>query len=207
MNTVESTKQESRGRAVRRHRRRQARARAEPRRGGSRSPGGGQYRRRLRASGPIDLARSRHHHVRARRPRRPATGLGPARRDLDLHGRARSARRRNLVQLGDGDLATHVERTRRLAAGESLSAITADFCRRLGIAARLVPMSDDKVRTRLRTSEGWLDFQDYFVRRRCAPAVRELAYEGAATARAHPEVHRRAARLPAARGRHLPVNP
>src|SRR5947209_8941073 len=50
--------------------------------------------------------------------------------------------------LGDGDLATHVERTRRRAAGEALSAITADFCRRLGVAARLVPMTDDKVRTR-----------------------------------------------------------
>jgi LPPG:FO 2-phospho-L-lactate transferase len=48
-------------------------------------------------------------------------------------------------------------------------------------------MSDDKVRTRLRTSEGWLDFQDYFVHRRCAPAVMELAYEGAATARAQPD--------------------
>jgi LPPG:FO 2-phospho-L-lactate transferase len=91
-------------------------------------------------------------------------------------------------QLGDGDLATHVERTRRRAAGEALSAITADFCRRLGIAARLLPMSDDRVRTRLRTSEGWLDFQDYFVRRRCAPVVYELAYDGAATARPLPDV-------------------
>jgi LPPG:FO 2-phospho-L-lactate transferase len=90
--------------------------------------------------------------------------------------------------LGDGDLATHVERTRRRAAGEVLSAITADFCRRLGIAARLVPMTDDRVRTRLRTEEGWLDFQDYFVRRRCAPPVREIAYDGAASARAHPDV-------------------
>jgi LPPG:FO 2-phospho-L-lactate transferase len=91
-------------------------------------------------------------------------------------------------RLGDGDLATHVERTRRRAAGETLSAVTADLCSRLGIAARLFPMSDDKVRTRLRTAEGWLEFQDYFVRRRCAPAVRELAYEGAATARPHPDV-------------------
>jgi LPPG:FO 2-phospho-L-lactate transferase len=88
-------------------------------------------------------------------------------------------------QLGDGDLATHVERTRRRAAGETLSAITADFCRRLRIAARLVPMSDDEVRTRVRTAEGWLDFQDYFVRHRCAPSVQELAYAGAATARVH----------------------
>ena len=90
--------------------------------------------------------------------------------------------------LGDGDLATHVERTRRLRAGEALSTVTADFCRRLGIAARLVPMTDDIVRTRLRTDEGWLDFQDYFVRRRCAPRVLEVIYDGAATAHAHPDV-------------------
>src|SRR5579864_8767122 len=56
-------------------------------------------------------------------------------------------------RLGDGDLATHVERTRRLAAGESLSAIMDDFRRRSGIAARLLPMSDDKVRTRLRAGK------------------------------------------------------
>ena len=108
-------------------------------------------------------------------------------------------------RLGDGDLATHVERTRRLAGGESLSAITADFCRRLGIAARIVPMSDDAVRTRLRTAEGWLDFQDYFVRRRCEPAVTEMAFDGAAAARAASRRARRAARSAAARGRHLPV--
>jgi LPPG:FO 2-phospho-L-lactate transferase len=90
--------------------------------------------------------------------------------------------------LGDGDLATHLERTRRRAAGEALSAITADFCRRLKIATRLLPMTDDIVRTRLRTDMGWLDFQDYLVRRRCAPAVLELADDGAATARAHPDV-------------------
>ena len=89
-------------------------------------------------------------------------------------------------QLGDGDLATHVERTRRLASGEMLSRITDDFCHRLGIAARILPMSEDRVRTRVRTSEGWLDFQDYFVRRRCAPEVLELAYDGAARARPHP---------------------
>src|SRR5499433_1681474 len=75
--------------------------------------------------------------------------------------------------LGDGDLATHIERTRRLAAGESLSEITDDFRRCLGISAQLLPMSNDRVRTRLRTPESWLDFQDYFVRQRCAPVVRE----------------------------------
>ena len=86
-------------------------------------------------------------------------------------------------KLGDGDLATHVERTRRLAAGESLSQVTDDFSRRLGISARLLPMSDDRIRTRLRTDEGWLDFQDYFVRRRAAPVVCEIAYAGAVEAR------------------------
>ena len=73
--------------------------------------------------------------------------------------------------LGDGDLATHVERTRRLAAGESLSHITDDFRRRFGIEARLLPMTDDRVRTRLRTEVEWLDFQHYFVRQRCEPIV------------------------------------
>jgi LPPG:FO 2-phospho-L-lactate transferase len=89
-------------------------------------------------------------------------------------------------QLGDGDLATHVERTRRRAAGETLSRITEDFCHRLRIAARILPMSDDRVATRVRTSEGWLDFQDYFVRRRCAPKVSKLAYDGAMKARPNP---------------------
>jgi LPPG:FO 2-phospho-L-lactate transferase len=89
-------------------------------------------------------------------------------------------------RLGDGDLATHVERTRRLKMGESLAAIIDDFRRRLGIAARLLPMSDDPVRTRLRTTAGWLDFQDYFVRLRCAPRISELAFAGADRSRPHP---------------------
>ncbi len=91
-------------------------------------------------------------------------------------------------QLGDGDLATHVERTRRWAAGEALSEITADFCRRLGIAARLLPMTDDSVQTRLNTSEGWLDFQDYFVRCRCEPDVLRIEYQDAEDADPHPEI-------------------
>jgi LPPG:FO 2-phospho-L-lactate transferase len=86
-------------------------------------------------------------------------------------------------QLGDGDLATHIERTRRLAAGESLTAITRDFCRRLGVRPRILPMSDQRVRTKVQTSEGLLDFQDYFVRRRCEPVVTGLSYEGADAAR------------------------
>ena len=90
-------------------------------------------------------------------------------------------------RLGDRDVALHVERTRRLNAGETLSAVTTDFCRRMGIQSHVVPMSDDPVRTRLRTDEGWLDFQEYFVHRRCEPVVHELLFQGAGAARAHPD--------------------
>lgn len=90
-------------------------------------------------------------------------------------------------RLGDRDLAVHVERTRRLRAGQTLSAVTADFCRRLGVLAKVLPMSDDRVRTRVRIEDGWIEFQEYFVHRQCQPMVRELAFDGAGTARAQPE--------------------
>jgi LPPG:FO 2-phospho-L-lactate transferase len=90
-------------------------------------------------------------------------------------------------QLGDSDLAVHVERSSRLAQGASLSQVTAHLCRALGIRARVLPMSDDPVRTRVLTAAGWLDFQDYFVRRQCQPAVREFMFSGAEVARAQPD--------------------
>jgi LPPG:FO 2-phospho-L-lactate transferase len=90
-------------------------------------------------------------------------------------------------QLGDGDLAVHVERTRRLAEGATLSEVTTHLCRALAITARVLPMSDDAVRTRVLTPEGWLDFQDYFVRRQCRPVVRAFEFVGADTARAQPQ--------------------
>ncbi|MGC2462113.1 MAG: 2-phospho-L-lactate transferase [Steroidobacteraceae bacterium] len=90
-------------------------------------------------------------------------------------------------QLGDGDLAMHVERSWRLAHGATLSEITAHLCQALAIAARVLPMSDEPVRTRVLTAEGWLDFQEYFVHRQCEPAVREFMFAGAETARAQPD--------------------
>jgi len=86
-------------------------------------------------------------------------------------------------RLGDRDLATHVERTQRLRAGESLSAITERLCARLGVRHRVVPMSDEPVRTLVHTAEGVLAFQEYFVRRRAEPAVTELEFAGAEQAR------------------------
>jgi LPPG:FO 2-phospho-L-lactate transferase len=90
-------------------------------------------------------------------------------------------------RLGDGDLAIHVERTRRLRAGEPLSHIIRDFADRLGVGAAIVPMTDDRVRTRVRTSNGWLDFQRYFVEQQCRPEVTEFLFEGAAKAKPHPD--------------------
>ncbi len=89
-------------------------------------------------------------------------------------------------RLGDRDLATHIIRTRRLAAGETHSAVTADLCRSLGVAAKLLPMSDNPVRTMIRSDEGELPFQDYFVRLACAVPVRAIRYEGAQSARVNP---------------------
>jgi LPPG:FO 2-phospho-L-lactate transferase len=90
-------------------------------------------------------------------------------------------------RLGDRDVALHVERTRRLKRGESLSSVTATLCQRMGVRPRVLPMTDDPVRTRLLTDQGWLDFQEYFVRRRCEPVVSQLRFQGAGAAKAHPD--------------------
>jgi LPPG:FO 2-phospho-L-lactate transferase len=89
-------------------------------------------------------------------------------------------------QLGDHDLAMHVERTRRLAAGESLSQVTAHMARQLGLGCAVVPMSDQPVRTWIDTENGPLAFQHYFVRERCAPVAKAVRFEGAKAARPSP---------------------
>jgi LPPG:FO 2-phospho-L-lactate transferase len=86
-------------------------------------------------------------------------------------------------RLGDRDLATHLHRTLLLRTGASLATATRAMTNALGVTARLVPMSDDPVRTTLRTPDGWLGLEEYFVRERCAPEVLEVAYRGAETAR------------------------
>jgi len=90
--------------------------------------------------------------------------------------------------LGDRDLATHLHRTRALGDGTPLSAVTAELCRRLGVAARILPMSDDPVRTRVRTPDGWLSFQEYFVREKAQVRVLDVEYAGAAASRPAPGV-------------------
>ncbi|MCK8785680.1 2-phospho-L-lactate transferase [Roseomonas sp. NAR14] len=118
----------------------------------------------------------------------PITGWGRRDESWSFMTALRELGGEDWFQLGDRDLATHVERTRRLRAGETLSAVTEDFRRRLGIGARLLPMSDQPVRTKVLTPEGWLDFQHWFVRLRCAPAVRGLEFAGAESARPLPAI-------------------
>ena len=91
-------------------------------------------------------------------------------------------------RLGDQDLAVHLERTRRLAAGETLSSVTASLCARLGLTCAVMPMSNARVRTMVGTDRGELAFQDYFVRLRCEPRLRELRFDGADAATMSPAV-------------------
>ncbi len=88
--------------------------------------------------------------------------------------------------LGDRDLALHLERSRRLQAGESLTAVTATLAEAAGIPTRIIPMSDRPVPTIVHTSGGDLAFQHYFVRDRCEPAVTGFTYQDAAEATAPP---------------------
>lgn len=90
-------------------------------------------------------------------------------------------------RVGDRDLATHVYRTFLWRQGMRLSEITARLCRALGVGVAVWPMSDDPVRTMVETDEGLLPFQEYFVRRQCAPRVRGFRWEGLERAWPAPE--------------------
>lgn len=96
--------------------------------------------------------------------------------------------RETWFQLGDRDLATHLHRTELLRRGASLSEATRAIADSLGIATRLVPMSDDTVRTKIRTPSSWLSLEEFFVRERSEPDVLEVVYGGADAARPAPGV-------------------
>ena len=88
--------------------------------------------------------------------------------------------------LGDRDLATHIRRTQLLKGGATLSQVTQELCQSLGIGHRVVPMSDQPVRTVISTPEGDLPMQNYFVQRRSEPRVLGIAYKGSGEASAAP---------------------
>ena len=81
-------------------------------------------------------------------------------------------------RLGDADFATHIWRTNHLHAGMTLTEVTGAMARALGIHAQLLPMCDGRVATQVETPDGWLEFQDYFVRRRHAPPISAVRFEG-----------------------------
>ena len=91
-------------------------------------------------------------------------------------------------RLGDRDLGTHLWRTDRLRAGRRPTAVAIELRERLGFAATILPMADEPVRTEVRTDDGWLEFQEYFVHRHQAPDVHDVRFRGIEAARPTPEV-------------------
>ena len=86
------------------------------------------------------------------------------------------------MNLGDRDLATHLFRTERRAAGMRPTEIVGELARRLGVRVRLLPPTDQDIQTRLKTPLGWLDFQAFYIREQCRPEVVEIVYAGSETA-------------------------
>jgi LPPG:FO 2-phospho-L-lactate transferase len=90
-------------------------------------------------------------------------------------------------RIGDKDFATHLVRTELLRQGRRLTETALELCRRFGIEAAVLPMTDERVRTRFDTDGGVLSFQEYFVRERLAPALRRVDFEGIDSAKPTPE--------------------
>ena len=108
----------------------------------------------------------------------PETGWGRVNETWNMIENIEKLGGPNWFRLGDQDIATHLERTRRLKGGETLSQITKDFCKAWGIQHTILPMSDSPVRTIVDTDEGELAFQEYFVHRRCEPRVKGFRFDG-----------------------------
>jgi LPPG:FO 2-phospho-L-lactate transferase len=108
----------------------------------------------------------------------PETGWGLANETYETLERLRSLGEDAWFLLGDSDIATHMKRTRLLRSGRSLTEATAEITRSFELECRLLPMSDDRVRTVVTTDGGDLSFQEYFVRRGQKDEVRTLRFEG-----------------------------
>jgi len=119
----------------------------------------------------------------------PETGWGRAYETFEVLDNICALGGETWFRLGDKDLATHLERTRRLKEGQTLTQITRDFCHTWGVHHAILPMSDQPVRTMVDTVEfGELPFQEYFVHRKCEPKVKGFRFAGIETARPAPGV-------------------
>lgn len=116
----------------------------------------------------------------------PQTGWGLAEDSFNALGMLGRYGAEIWFNLGDQDLATHIRRTQLLSQGATLSEVTDELCRRLGVGPRIVPMSDDPVRTVLDTEVGELAMQSYFVKHRAEPSVSHIKYVGAESAKMSP---------------------
>jgi LPPG:FO 2-phospho-L-lactate transferase len=118
----------------------------------------------------------------------PAQGWGIAGETWQVMDQLTRLGEETWFRLGDRDMATHLYRTERLRAGARPTEVALEMARALGVRSRVLPMTDQPVRTRVRTDDGWLDFQDYFVRLRQSPEVREVRFEGIESAALTSEV-------------------
>ena len=116
----------------------------------------------------------------------PETGWGRVNETWNTISNIEKLRGPNWFRLGDQDIATHLERTRRMKEGQSLSQITKDFCTAWGIKHTILPMTDSPVRTMVDTDEGELAFQEYFVHRHCEPRVKGFRFDGVNSAEPAP---------------------
>src|SRR6202142_3790368 len=118
----------------------------------------------------------------------PETGWGRVNETFNAIANIEKLGGQTWFRLGDQDLATHIERTRRMKAGQPLSQITQDFCNAWGIHHAVIPMSDNPVKTIVNTDEGELAFQEYFVHRRCGPRVKGFRFDGVESAKPAPGI-------------------
>ena len=118
----------------------------------------------------------------------PDTGWGVAGDTFECLGALQRLGQAPWFKIGDRDLATHLYRTELLREGKTLTEATAIITRALNIRPAILPMTDDRCRTRLETDEGVLEFQDYFVRRQWQPVIKRIRFDGADTARPTPQV-------------------
>jgi LPPG:FO 2-phospho-L-lactate transferase len=118
----------------------------------------------------------------------PQTGWGRLGETFETLENVRKLGGPSWFNLGDRDLGTHLERTRRLREGQPLSQVTRDFCAAWGIRPAVLPMSDDPIPTIVLSDDGELPFQEYFVHRRCEPRVNGFRFDGAEEARPAPGV-------------------
>lgn len=118
----------------------------------------------------------------------PETGWGQVDETWNAYESLGSLGGPTWFHLGDRDLGTHLERTRLLADGQSLSEVTDQFCKAWDVDTKVLPMTDDQVATIVKTEQGDLSFQDYFVRLRFQPRVTEFNFQGIDSAKPGPGV-------------------